>query len=129
MKATATIEFDVPEGYEATGEIRCPKQDEYYLYRFHYNRVGEVNKASFDFQEEKYPILRKAEVWKTLTEAKVLEHMKSQKPITLRHKLGRANERETTVITELKANSYGTLYFHVFTSSHVDLLEYLEESK
>lgn len=84
MKATATIEFDVPEGYEATGEIRCPKQDEYYLYRFHYNRVGEVSKASFDFQEEKYPILRKVGVWKPLTPEKVLELFTKQSKVKLR---------------------------------------------
>ena len=130
IKVEVRLDLEIPEGFEWTGEIRCPKEGECYLANWAKTASVRVVKAEFEFVTEKYPILRKAEVWKKLTPEKVLEHMKSRKPITLRHTLRiKKDETATVTIDALYANPYGTLYFKVFETSHVDLLEYLEESK
>ncbi len=130
VKVEVRLDLEIPAGFEWTGAIRCPREGEFYLANWAKTAYVHVSEAQFDFTTEKYPILRKAEVWKKLTPEKVLEHMKSRKPITLRHTLrNKENETATVSIDALHANNYGILYIHVFVSSHVDLLEYLEESK
>lgn len=129
-KVEVRLDLEIPEGFEWTGAIRCPQEGEYYLVNWAKTCDPRVVQSNFYFVTEKYPILRKAEVWKKLTLEKVLEHMKSREPITLRHTLrNKKDETATVTIDTLHANPYGTLYFKVFQSSHVDLLEYLEESK
>jgi hypothetical protein len=56
-KQKITIEVDVPEGYEATGECRCPCIGEYYLSQ------DSAILAGFTFSAEKHIILRKKYVW------------------------------------------------------------------
>ncbi len=81
----AKITFKVPEGYEWTGVIRCPKIGEFYLTRWINLRGEEVRESKFNFTEEQYPILRKAEVWKPLTLDKTMECFASQAKIKVRH--------------------------------------------
>lgn len=61
-KQTLQVEVEVPKGYEFTGEVRPPQENEYYL-ESDWKTLGIAN---INFRETKYPILRKAEVWKPL---------------------------------------------------------------
>jgi hypothetical protein len=83
------ISFDVtiPEGYEWAGEVRCPKKDELYLSGYvSAGDVGEVQRASYNFANGMFPILRKIEVWVPLTLDKAIELFKARKPVTYRRK-------------------------------------------
>ena len=56
-KQTLTVDLDVPEGFELTGEYRTAIHDEYYLIDNHLVGCCLINTRS-----DKYPILREA--WK-----------------------------------------------------------------
>jgi hypothetical protein len=95
-----TINFDVtiPEGYEWSGEVRCPKKGELYLSGFATaDYEGEPMKANYDFSTGMYPILRKVEVWVDFTLEKAIELYKSQKPVTYRHRGARSDKEVSTV--------------------------------
>lgn len=56
-KQQITIEVDIPDGYEATGEFRSPGLDEVYLQR------GEVKRSRFDHYASDFVIVRKKWQW------------------------------------------------------------------
>lgn len=135
MKATATIEFEVPEGYEFTGEVRCPRTGDYYLHGVWTSRSVSVEYADFDFDYEKHPILRKAEVWKPLTPEKVLELFTKQSKVKLRRaesKTPLEHDRIRDIYYSacdylcLRARVRGEVMDKQFLPKEI---EYLEESK
>lgn len=84
-----TIEVKVPDGYELTGEYRLPLEFEVYLAGYtSYSNNTEAIVAQRDLQTGRFPILRKAQVWKQLTPAKAVEFMQSGMRVTLRHRSG-----------------------------------------
>lgn len=83
-KHTATVEFEVPEGYEWTGEIRCPAKGELMLSNYLSLKSAKPWEAQFNYTSEQYPILRKAEVWKPLTPDMALDCFVNKKKIPLR---------------------------------------------
>ena len=135
MKTTATIEFDVPEGYEFTGEVRCPQMGDYYLSGFGTTKMKVARIASFNFEYEEFPILRKAEVWKPLTPEKVLELFTKQSKVKLRRAASKAplvNDRIQDIYYSacdylcLRARVSGEIMDKSFLPKEI---EYLEESK
>lgn len=84
-KYKTTVEFEVPEGYEWIGIIRCPKLGEIYLGRWTHTRLQEARVAAINFTEEQYPILRKCDIWKTLTPEMVLDCFVNKTKIKVRH--------------------------------------------
>ena len=83
-KATLTVEFDVPEGYEYTGEFRHPVKGETFLRGLATGRYS-VDTASYTYESVRSPILRKTQVWHQLTPEKALEFMLTKKEVTLKH--------------------------------------------
>ena len=81
----AKVTLKVPEGYEWTGVIRCPKLGEIYLSRWTYNKPHEARVAAINYTEEQYPILRKCDIWKPLTPEMVIECFVDRKNIKVRH--------------------------------------------
>ena len=140
MKATVTIEFEVPEGYEFTGEVRCPCTGDYYLHGAWTSRSVCVRRSDFDFDYEKHPILRKAEGWKPLTPEKVLELFTKQSKVKLRRAASKAplvNDRIQDIYYStcdysacdylcLRARVSGEIMDKQFLPKEI---EYLEESK
>ena len=61
-KQTLTVEVEVPEGYELTGEVRPPQLGEYFLDCDWKN----LARSTINYGTRAYPILRKAENWKPL---------------------------------------------------------------
>lgn len=56
-KQQITIEVDIPDGYEATGEFRCPELGELYISR------GQTHQACFQNYASDHLILRKKWQW------------------------------------------------------------------
>jgi hypothetical protein len=83
-KHTATVEFEVPEGYEWTGEIRCPAKGELMLSNYLSLKSAKPWEAQFNYTSEQYPILRKAEKWVKLTDAVALECFQGRTMVMLR---------------------------------------------
>ena len=80
----ATVTLKVPEGYEWTGIIRCPKVGEMYLTRWTQTKGAEVRESRLNFTEEQYPILRKCDIWKPLTPDMVLDCFVNKTKIKVR---------------------------------------------
>ena len=93
----ATVTLKVPEGYEWTGVIRCPKLGEIYLSRWTHTRPHEVRVASINYTEEQYPILRKCDIWKPLTPDMVLDCFVNRKNIQVRHASSKVSLHEDVI--------------------------------
>ena len=59
---TFTAEFEVPEGYELTGEFRVPRKDEYFV-----NSNGKLEQQWAGLIDQPRAILRPAPKWRPAT--------------------------------------------------------------
>lgn len=59
---TFTAEFEVPEGYELTGEFRVPREDEYFV-----NSNGKLEQQWAGLIDQPRAILRPALKWRPAT--------------------------------------------------------------
>lgn len=64
---TFTVEAEVPEGYEMTGELRGPKYGEYFI-----NSDGNVEECYTSFNMHRI-ILRKTERWRPATKTDIIK--------------------------------------------------------
>ena len=122
-KTKIEFEVDIPEGYEWTGECRKVLRGEWHLSNEGVPEVWDVTAQSCS----RYPILRKAEVWKQLTPEKAFEFMVSRKQVTLRHLswvgTGRTLRKTINDVFYNGAHFCTTLEVNAF----IENTEYLEE--
>lgn len=133
VKQKIEIEIDVPEGYEWTGEFRKPKKGELILANWQFDRLRSyAHVPKYDYTDDSYPILRKAEVWVQLTPEKALEFMVAKKPVTLRHISWRSTGQ--TITREINSVYYDypgarDLSIDLEIQAHIKNVEYLKESE
>lgn len=123
-KQKIEIEVEVPKGYELTGEVRPPQENEYYL-ESDWKSLGIAN---INFREAKFPILRKAENWVQLTPETAWELLLSQASRKFRHKWVRGKGTTETIDKVYRASD-GTLSTNLFNDSFIHNVEYLKESE
>lgn len=112
-KTKIEFEVEVPEGYEYIGEIRTPREGEWYLSNVLTTQETTAQKANYSFTVGMYPILRKSQVWKQLTPEKALAFMLAKTPVTMRYKNWAAGRQRTEVITNM--------YMHCGNHAAIDL--------
>lgn len=129
-KQKLTVEIEVPEGYELTGEVRPPKVNEFFLD----SDWKSLGMAYISFSQSSFPILRKVENWKPLSFEKALAIGK----IGLKHRFripSRFDRTQKVVIADfidfidLRPNT--TSVIRLADSGWLSLsdIEYLEEAE
>jgi hypothetical protein len=125
-KTKIEFEVDIPEGYEWTGECRKALRGELHLNNEGAVEVWEVSRES----NYRYPILRKAVVWKQLTPEKAFEFMLAKKEVTLRHISWPSGKKIHKTITSVYRynNDSPDLSIDLETQGLIKNTEYLETS-
>ena len=82
---TFTAEFEVPEGYELTGEFRVPKKNEWFI-----NWYDRIEKAAHDMDGQRV-ILRPAPKWRP-ARIEDLAKITKDKPLKARFRDDTSNE-------------------------------------
>lgn len=120
--------MDVPEGYELTGEFRCPLEGELFLRGMATVRPS-VDEAQTTYTTIMHPILRKKVEWKQLTPEKALEFMLAKKEVTLRHVSWPPTEKIYKVIDRVyrHAKDYPDLSIDLRCQGLIKNIEYLED--
>jgi hypothetical protein len=124
-KTKIEFEVEIPEGYEWTGECRKALRGEWHLSNEGIPEIWDVTAQSCS----RYPILRKAEVWKQLTPEKAFALLMSRKQVTFRHLAWRySKETLTRTIDSIYFGANNTLCIELRTEAYISNVEYLEEA-
>lgn len=133
-KQSLTIEVEVPEGWELTGEFRSPESGEVVLKGFLTGNGQAIRVVCSPMARyENCPILRKAEVWKPLTPEIAVDFYVTKKPITWRFR-GCNSIAKKTFVTGLYTSAMGApcICFPVQDDTlglrhTIERIDYLEE--